>query len=98
MVAAEPPTVTPVAPARSAPVMVIVVPPPIGPLDGATLAMVGRLKYVKDAGVATEVPPGVVTTTARVPVPVGVVAVITPAASVRMVAAAPPTVTPVAPA
>lgn len=40
-VAAVPPMVTPVAPVKFVPVMVTLVPPDVGPLDGLIEAMVG---------------------------------------------------------
>ena len=43
LVAATPPTVTLVAPVRFAPVIVIEVPPAVGPLHGDTLVMTGGL-------------------------------------------------------
>lgn len=40
-VTAEPPMVTAVAPAKSVPVMVMLVPPAVDPTDGETLVTVG---------------------------------------------------------
>lgn len=41
LVAAFPPTVTLVAPVKIVPAMVMVVPPPVGPVEGVTEAMFG---------------------------------------------------------
>jgi len=99
LVAATPPTVT-VALAKLVPLIVIVVPPAVGPLVGLTLEIVGTgtSVYVKAPG-AVAVPPGVVTATSFAPaVPAGVTAVIEVAlTTTTLVAAAPPTVTVVAP-
>ena len=73
-VALAPPTVTE-ALSKLAPVIVIVVPPATGPLDGLTLAIVGAGTYVNCVANVTG-PPAVVTTTFCAPaVPDGVVAV-----------------------
>ena len=85
------PTVT-VALAKLLPVIVIVVPPAAGPLDGLTLATVGASTYVNFVAAVTG-PPAVVTTTFCAPDPAGVVAVITVALLVNTVALALPTVT-----
>jgi len=85
------PTVT-VALAKFVPVIVIVVPPAAGPLDGLTLATVGAATYVNCVAAVTG-PPAVVTTTFCAPDPAGVVAVITVALLVNTVATEPPTVT-----
>ena len=91
-VALAPPTVT-VALAKFVPLIVIVVPPAAGPLDGLTLATVGAATYV-NAPVLVTGPPAVVTTTFCAPaVPIGVVAVMIVAVLVNTVALAPPTVT-----
>ena len=89
--ALTPPTVT-VALAKFVPVIVIVVPPVAGPLDGLTLATVGAATYVNCVAAVTG-PPVVVTTTFCAPDPAGVVAVITVALLVTTAALAPPTVT-----
>ena len=98
LVAAVPPIVTPVAPVRFVPVIVTLVPPAVGPLPGLRLVTVGALAYVYSV-FAAFVPPAVVTRTLAVPaVPAGVVAVIDVAlTTVKLVAALPPIVTPVAP-
>ena len=91
-VALAPPTVT-VALAKLVPLIVIVVPPATGPLDGLTLATVGAATYVNCVAAVTG-PPAVVTTTFCAPaVPIGVVAVMIVAVLVNTVALAPPTVT-----
>ncbi len=91
-VALAPPTVTE-ALSKLAPVIVIVVPPATGPLDGLTLAIVGARPYVPCLATVTR-PPAVVTTTFCAPaVPDGVVAVMVVALLVNTVALAPPTVT-----
>ena len=93
LVAATPPTVTLLAPVKFVPIIVIVVPPVAGPLDGLTLATVGAATYVNCVAAVTG-PPAVVTTTFCAPaVPIGVVAVITVALLVNTVALTPPTVT-----
>ena len=92
-VALAPPTDTLLALAKFVPVIVIVVPPATGPLDGLTLATVGASTYVNCVAAVTG-PPAVVTTTFCAPaVPDGVVAVITVALLVTTAALAPPTVT-----
>ncbi len=97
IVAAAPPMVTEVAPARSVPEMTTpVVPPAVGPVLGLMLVAEGTVTYVK-ALVSVELPPGVVTTTSLAPaVPAGVVIVIEVAVLPVIVAAAPPMVTDVA--
>ena len=96
LVAATPPTVT-VAPVKLVPAMVIAVPAVSGPDVGDTLAIVGRATYV-NALALVAVPPTVVTATLCAPaVPAGVVAVMTVAVLVKIVAATPPTFTLVAP-
>ena len=90
-VALAPPTVT-VALAKLVPMIVIVVPPATGPLDGLTLATVGASTYVNCVAAVTG-PPAVVTTTFCAPDPTGVVAVITVALLVNTVALSLPTVT-----
>ena len=90
-VALSPPTVT-VALAKLVPVIVIVVPPLAGPLDGLTLATVGAATYMNCVAAVTG-PPAVVTTTFCAPDPTGVVAVITVALLVNTVALSLPTVT-----
>ena len=96
LVAAVPPTFT-VAPIKLVPVIVIDVPAVSGPDVGDTLAMVGRATYV-NALALVAVPPMVVTATLCAPaVPAGVVAVMTVAVLVKIVAATLPTFTLVAP-
>ena len=96
LVAAMPPTVT-VAPVKLVPVIVIDVPALSGPDVGDTLAIVGRVTYV-NALALVAVPPTVVTATLCAPaVPAGVVAVMTVAVLVKIVAATLPTFTLVAP-
>ena len=96
LVAATPPTFT-VAPVKLVPAMVIAVPAVSGPDVGDTLAIVGRATYV-NALALVAVPPTVVTATLCAPaVPAGVVAVMTVAVLVKIVAATPPTFTLVAP-
>ena len=87
----KPPTVT-VALAKLVPVIVIVVPPATGPLDGLTLATVGAATYVNCVAAVTG-PLAVVTTTFCAPDPAGVVAVMVVALLVNTVALSPPTVT-----
>ena len=75
LVAANPPTVTLVAPVKLVPVIVIGVPPPVEPVDGETEEIVGGVKYV-NAFVAVAIPYGVVTTTFCAPaLPAFVIAV-----------------------
>jgi len=89
--ALAPPTVT-VAPVKFVPVIVIVVPPVAGPLDGLTLATVGAATYVNFVAAVTG-PTAVVTTTFCAPDPAGVVAVMIVALLVNTVALTLPTVT-----
>jgi len=89
--ALAPPTVT-VAPVKFVPVIVIVVPPVAGPLDGLTLATVGASTYVNFVAAVTG-PTAVVTTTFCAPDPAGVVAVMIVALLVNTVALTLPTVT-----
>jgi len=98
LVAATPPTVTLLAPVKLVPVMVIAVPPAIGPDDGLTLAMVGAATYVNVIACDVD-PPAVVTTIVFAPAaPAGVTAVIEVASTTTtLVAATPPTVTALAP-
>ena len=75
--AATPPTVTDVAPVKPVPVMVIDVPPAVGPALGLTPVMVGGARYVYAEVLVAVPPPGVVTATFTVPAePVGVYATI----------------------
>ncbi len=67
LVAAIPPTVTLVAPVKLVPVIVIGVPPAVGPVDGETEEIVGGAKYV-NAFVAVALPFGVVTATYLAPI------------------------------
>ena len=64
------PKLTAVAPARSAPVIVTVVPPPRGPVAGDTLVTAGMNWNLSAADVA-DVPPAVMTVTSTSPVPAG---------------------------
>ena len=95
---ADPPTVMPVAPVRLVPVMVMDVPPAVGPLVGETEVTVGAATYVKKA-FAVNVPPGVVTITLVNPaLPLGVIQVAVVAEITLMDEhAEPPTVMLVAP-
>jgi hypothetical protein len=96
-VAATPPTVTDVAPVKYAPIIVIVVPPTVDPLDGLT-PMISGATYV-NAPTDVTVPFGVTTSTATTPAAcAGVVAVtVVSLTTTTPVAATPPTVTDVAP-
>ena len=88
---------TAVVPLKFVPVIVTVVEPPAGPVDGDTEVIVGAATNVKPP-VLVAVPPGVVRTTSRAPsVPDGVVTVTDVAPTVPRVPAAPPIVTPVVP-
>ena len=97
-VAATPPTVTLLAPVKLVPVMVIAVPPEVGPEVGLTLTMVGASTYV-NAPVLVTVPPTVVTMISLAPAcSAGVTAVMEVALTTfTLVAATPPTVTLLAP-
>jgi hypothetical protein len=94
-----PPIVTEVAPIKSVPLMVILVPPVIGPVGGATLVTVGMATYVYLFVPLVLVPLGVVTITSTSPAAwAGVIAVIdVPLTTETPVAAVPPMVTEVAP-
>jgi hypothetical protein len=96
-VAATPPIATALAPVRLPPVIVIVVPPVVGPALGLTDVIVGAGTYVKPFA-RLPVPPGVVTDTGFGPArPVGVTAVMLVAlVTENDVAATPPIVTPLA--
>ena len=100
LVAATPPTFTLVAPVKFVPVMVMVVPPSVEPLDGVTLERVGAgTTYVNVIACVVD-PLGVVTTIVLAPIVVdaGVTAVIEVAlTTTTLVAAIPPTFTLVAP-
>ena len=93
------PIFTLVAPVKFVPVMVIVVPPVVGPDVGVTLLIVGSRTMYVNALVLVAVPPAVVTATLLAPaVPAGVLAVTEVLDTTTMfVAAMPPTVTLVAP-
>ena len=97
-VAATPPIVTELVPDKFVPVIVIAVPPLVGPVGGLTDEIVGGAIYV-NAFVAVAVPPDVVTATLCAPtVPAGVTAVtLVDETTTTLVAATPPTVTLVAP-
>jgi hypothetical protein len=87
-----PPTVT-VAPERLAPLIVMAVPPDVGPEFGLTEFTVGATPYVNPPG-SVAVPPPVVTTTVAGPtLPAGVVHAIDDAESAVTAHAEPPTVT-----
>ena len=98
LVAATPPIVTLLAPVKLVPVMVIAVPPAVGPEAGLTLAIVGAATYVNVIACDVD-PPEVVTTMVFAPaVPAGVTAVIEVASTTNtLVAATPPIVTLLAP-
>ena len=97
LVADAPPNETPVAPVKFAPVMVIDVPPDVGPEPGLTDVIVGGPIKEKSPGAVAE-PWGVVTTTLAAPmVPGGVVTLIVVALTTVNDAAALPIVTDVAP-
>ena len=85
--AATPPTVTAVAPAKPAPVMVTIV--PTGPAAGARRVIPGAGTTVKLATLAA-VPPGVVTVTGPLVAPAGTVAVICVGPTTANVAASAP--------
>ncbi len=99
LVAETPPTFTLVAPVKLVPLMVIEVPPNVGPDVGLTLVMVGNGTMYVNALLLLAVPPAVVTATLLTPaVPAGVLAVTEVLDTTTMfVAAMPPTVTLVAP-
>ena len=95
LVAATPPTFTPLAPVKFVPVMVMAVPPSVVPDGGLTLVMVGvRTAYV-NALALLAVPLAVVTVIGLAPTPpAGVTAVITVVeTATTFVAATPPTIT-----
>ena len=98
LAAAAPPIVTLLAPVKLVPVMVIAVPPAVGPEVGLTLAIVGAATYVNVIACDVD-PPEVVTTIVFAPaVPAGVTAVIEVASTTTtLVAATPPIVTLLAP-
>ena len=74
--AALAPKYTAEAPARSDPLMVTVLPPGDGPVDGERLETAGRrMKAYRSAAPAALTPPVVVTVTSTIPVPAGAVAV-----------------------
>jgi hypothetical protein len=97
-VAAVEPKSTALAPAKLVPVMVTDVPPAVGPLAGETDVTVGDPVYVNSSStVVALVPPAVVTVTATVPEPTGLVAVIcVELSTVNVVAAEAPKLTTVA--
>ena len=98
LVAATPPMVTPVAPVKSVPVMVMTVPPAPDPVEGETLVTVGAGGILYKV-LAVVVPPTVVTNTLAAPaLPAGVVAVILVELTTVKLTAVPPMVTEVAPA
>ena len=92
LVAATPPTFTLVAPVKFVPVMVMVVPPSVEPLDGVTLEIVGAgTTYVNVIACVVD-PLGVVTTIVLAPIVVdaGVTAVIEVALTTTTLVAATP--------
>ncbi len=91
LVAATPPIETALVPVRFVPVMVIGVPPAIGPWLGLIDEIVGAAMYV-NPDVRFAVPPGVVTETVLAPgVPAGVTAVtVVELTTATLVAATPP--------
>ena len=93
------PNLTAVAPLKFVPVMVTVVPPATGPLDGETPVSAGSAINVNwSAADVTLVPSGVVTVTSTVPVPAGEVAVMVDGlTTVNAVAATTPNLTLLAP-
>ena len=99
LVAKAPPIFTLVAPVKLVPVMVIVVPPVVGPEVGLTFVIVGSGVMYVNALALVAVPPAVVTATLLAPVvPAGVLAVTEVLDITAMfVASMPPTVTLVAP-
>ena len=99
LVAANPPTVTLLAPVKSVPVMVISVPPRVVPDDGLTPEIVGVDTTNVNALGKLVVPLGVVTATSFAPaLPAGVTAVmLVDETTFTLVAATPPTVTLLAP-
>ena len=76
VVALAAPNFTAVAPRKLVPVIVMAVPPAIGPALGDSEVTAGAGMYVNWFTPAAEVPPAVVTVTSTVPVPGGAVAVI----------------------
>jgi len=94
LVATTPPTVTLDAPERFVPVIVIAVPPVVGPALGLIEPIVGGVTNVNPF-VSVAVPPAAVTLTVALPaVPPGVFAVIVVAlTTTTLVAPMPPTVT-----
>ena len=99
LVAATPPIVTLLAPVKFVPVMVIAVPPRVGPDDGLTPEIVGVGTTNVNALGKLAVPLAVVTATSFAPsVPAGVTAVmLVDETTTTLVAATPPTVTLLAP-
>ena len=97
-VAALPPTLTELVPVRFVPVIVIAVPPVVGPTFGEIDEIVGPAPSVNPL-VRFAVPPGVVTDTVFAPaVPAGVTAVtVVELTTLTEVAATPPIVTELAP-
>ena len=77
LAAVVPPIVTDAPLTKPVPVMVILVPPANGPLEGVTEITVGAAVYVnRSAELMTLVPPGVIMVTSTVPLPAGEVTVI----------------------
>lgn len=97
-VPAVPPNVTPVVPVKFVPVIVTVVEPVVGPLDGVMLVMVGATTNVNPFTSVAD-PPGVVNTTFTAPAVLAGVTTVTEVALtfVSEVPVAPPNVTPVVP-
>ena len=98
-VAAVAPNLTAVAPLRLVPVMITVVPPPVGPALGAIDVTEGAPTYVNwSAAEMVETPPGVVTRTSITPEPAGAVAVMdVDELNVKLVAGVAPKLTAVTP-
>lgn len=94
LVAAVPPMVTVAPVTKPVPVMVTSESPASGPLDGAIDVIVGAARYANPLAKVPVCASVFVTTTATVPVPIGVVAVIEVAEpTLTLVADAPPNVT-----
>ena len=84
MVAATPRMVTPVAPVKPVPVMVMLVPPAIGPLVGEILVTVGAATTVATWTAVPLLAPLVVTTAVRLPAVLRVVKLIVNAVDVAL--------------
>ena len=99
LVAATPPIFTTVAPVKLVPLIVIVVPPNVDPVDGIIDVIIGNGVTKVNAFNLVPIPLGVVTTTLLAPgVPAGVTAVMEVAdTTITLVAGSVPTITLVAP-